>query len=81
MSKNIVDEMLTIFNNEFPENKPIIQTWVNYEVLLQQIEYAIDNTPNDTLLGGEIRQIISNWTKQNKDILKAPKNKKKTKRV
>jgi hypothetical protein len=48
-------------------------------VLAQEIEYAIDNTPNDTLLGGKIRQIMSNWSKQNQDIPKAPKKKKKQK--
>lgn len=76
MKQNKIDEMLNIFKDEFSADTPIIQTWIHYEVLAQEIEYAIDNTPNDTLLGGKIRQIMSNWSKQNQDIPKAPKKRK-----
>jgi hypothetical protein len=41
---------------------------IEYEVLILSINMAVNDNPNDLMLGGEIRQIMSNWNEKNKTI-------------
>jgi hypothetical protein len=74
--KNNLPDMLNIFKDMFTEEQPTMDALINYEVLVLTIEAAIDETSNSTVLGEKIKQIMSDWTAKNQDILKSPKNKK-----
>jgi hypothetical protein len=69
-------EMLNLFNTMFSEEKPTLDALINYEVLVLTIETALAETPNDSILGGKIRGIISDWKNKNQGIYKAPKKQK-----
>ena len=73
--KNLPD-MLNIFKDMFTEQQPTMDALINYEVLVLTIEAAIAETSNHAILGEKIKEIMSDWTAKNQDILKSPKNKK-----
>lgn len=69
-------EMIELFKDEFNEDLSTMNTLVQYEVLILGIEMAINDTPNDSMLGGQIRQIMSDWNDtKDKRIVKAEKPK------
>jgi len=61
-------EMIQLFKEEFDGELSMLNTLVNFELLILEIGQAIDETPNDTILGGKIRVIIDKWM-ANKDKL------------
>ena len=68
-------EMIELFKNEFNEDLSTMNTLIEYEVLILSIEMAINDNPNDSMLGGQIRQIMSDWEEKKKTILKSEKPK------
>lgn len=72
-------EMIQLFKEEFNDDLSVMNTLVEYEVLILQIGMVIDDNPNDAILGEKIRIMINNWRDKNKDIQKAPKKVKKEK--
>jgi hypothetical protein len=68
-------EMIELFKNEFNEDLSTMNTLIEYEVLILSIEMAINDNPNDSMLGGQIRQLMSNWEEKKKNILKSEKPK------
>jgi hypothetical protein len=75
--KKDLPEMLELFKEEFDGELSMLNTLVNFELLILEIGQAIDETPNDTILGGKIRVIMNNWMNKNKDIQKSSNNDKK----
>jgi len=65
-------EMMQLFKEEFDGELSMLNTLVDFELLILEIGQAIDETPNDTILGGKIRVIMGNW--MNKDIQKSFNN-------
>jgi hypothetical protein len=69
-------EMIQLFKDEFNEDLSTMNTLVRYEVLILGIEMAINDTPNDSILGSQIRKIMSDWNDtKDKRIVKAEKPK------
>ena len=72
--KNLPD-MLNIFKDMFTEEQPTIDALINYEVLVLTIENAIDEISDNAILGEKIKEIMSDWSAKNQEILKTTKNK------
>ena len=66
-------EMIELFKDEFNEDLSTMNALIEYEVLILSIEMAINDNPNDLMLGGEIRQIMSNWNGKKDNTLFRPK--------
>jgi hypothetical protein len=64
--KKDLPEMLQLFKEEFDGELSMLNTLVNFELLILEIGQAIDETPNDLILGGKVRVIMNNWTDKNK---------------
>ena len=71
-------EMIELFKTEFSEDLSTMNTLIEYEVLILSIEMAINDNPNDSILGGQIRQLMSDWNDKKKTILKSEKLKPRT---
>ncbi len=70
-------EMIQLFKEEFDGELSMLNTLVNFELLILEIGQAIDENPNDAILGGKVRVIMDNWMNKNKDIDKVSNNFKK----
>jgi hypothetical protein len=70
-------EMIELFKDEFEGELSMLNTLVEFEVLILQIQQAIIETPNDTNLGGKIRVIMNNWDKNDKKPIQPQKIKSK----
>ncbi len=73
--KKKLPEMIQLFKEEFDGELSMLNTLVDFEVLIMEIAIAIDENPNDSMLGSKIRQIMSGWN--DKNILKIEKTKSK----
>ena len=58
-------ELLETFKMEFLDEINNLNPLVNYEVLLLEIEQAVDETPNDSILGNKIRGLINQFKEKN----------------
>jgi hypothetical protein len=61
-------EMIELFKDEFNEDLSTMNAMIEYEVLILSINMAVNDNPNDLMLGGEIRKIMSSWNDKNKTI-------------
>lgn len=70
----MLPEMIELFKNEFSEDLSTMNSLIEYEVLILNIEMAINDNPNDLMLGGQIRKIMSDWNeKKDNDLFKNKK--------
>jgi len=60
-------EMIQLFKEEFNGELGMLNTLVDFELLILEIGLAIDETPNDTILGGKIRVIMDKWMAKDKE--------------
>ena len=60
-------EMIQLFKEEFNGELGMLNTLVDFELLILEIGLAIDETPNDTILGGKIRIIMDKWMAKDKE--------------
>lgn len=60
-------EMIQLFKEEFDGELSMLNTLVDFELLILEIGQAIDENPNDAILGGKVRIIMGNWMTKNKD--------------
>lgn len=58
-------ELLETFKMEFLDEINNLNPLVGYEVLLLEIEQAVDETPNDSILGNKIRALINQFKEKN----------------
>lgn len=58
-------ELLETFKMEFLDEINNLNPLVSYEVLLLEIEQAVDETPNDSILGNKIRALINQFKEKN----------------
>ena len=63
-NKKELPEMIQLFKEEFEGELGMLNTLVDFEVLILEIGIAIDETPNDTILGGKVRGIMDKWMKK-----------------
>jgi hypothetical protein len=63
-NKKELPEMMQLFKEEFEGELGMLNTLVDFEVLILEIGIAIDETPNDTILGGKVRSIMDKWMKK-----------------
>lgn len=63
-NKKDLPEMIQLFKEEFEGELSMLNTLVDFEVLILEIGIAIDETPNDTILGGKVRTIMDKWMKK-----------------
>ena len=63
-NKKELPEMIQLFKEEFEGELSMLNTLVDFEVLILEIGIAIDETPNDTILGGKVRTIMDKWMKK-----------------
>jgi hypothetical protein len=71
--------MIELFKDEFNEDLSTMNTLIEYEILILNIKMAINDYSNDSMLGGQIRKIMSDWDEtKDERILKfeKPKSKK-----
>jgi hypothetical protein len=68
-------EMIQLFKEEFDGELSMLNTLVDFELLILEIGQAIDETPNDTILGGKIRVIIDKWMNKDKKTITPKKSK------
>jgi len=61
-------EMIELFKDEFNQDLSTMNAMIEYEVLILSINMAVNDNPNDLMLGGEIRKIMSSWNDKNKTI-------------
>lgn len=72
-NKKELPEMIELFKNEFSEDLSTMNSLIEYEVLILNIEMAINDNPNDLMLGGQIRKIMSDWNEKKDNDLFKPK--------
>ena len=60
-NKKNLPEMIQLFKEEFEGELSMLNTLVDFEVLIMEIGIAIDETPNDAILGGKVRVIMDKW--------------------
>lgn len=64
-NKKELPEMIQLFKEEFEGELGMLNTLVDFEVLILEIGIAIDETPNDTILGAKVRIIMDKWMNKN----------------
>ena len=60
-------EMIQLFKEEFDGELGMLNTLVDFEVLIMEIGIAIDETSDDASLGGKVRVIMDKWMNKNKN--------------
>ena len=60
-------EMIQLFKEEFDGELGMLNTLVDFEVLIMEIGIAIDETSDDASLGSKIRVIMDKWMNKNKN--------------
>ena len=74
-------EMIQLFKEEFDGELSMLNTLVDFELLILEIGQAIDETPNDGILGGKVRVIMDNWMNKDKEKKNLKVSKPKSKNV
>ena len=59
--KKKLPEMIELFKEEFNGELSVMNSLIEYEVLIMEIEIMVNENPNDEILGSKIRIIMSNW--------------------
>jgi hypothetical protein len=60
-------EMIQLFKEEFDGELSMLNTLVDFEVLIMEIGIAIDETSDDAILGSKVRVIMDKWLNKNKN--------------
>lgn len=60
-------EMIQLFKQEFDGELGMLNTLVDFEVLIMEIGIAIDETSDDGILGSKIRVIMDKWMNKHKN--------------
>ena len=60
-------EMIQLFKEEFDGELGMLNTLVDFEVLIMEIGIAIDETSDDAILGAKVRDIMDKWMNKHKN--------------
>lgn len=70
MDNKNLPEMFELFKEEFEGELSMLNTLVNFEILILEIGIAINDNSNDAILGAKIRIIMDKWMNKDKTLEK-----------